>query len=78
MLKDVPVSVAKIEDVVLLGIDVLRDGHSEPANILLSECKIVMSGMSIPIVRSEPWVANGCVRVAEHTVIPGLCEALVE
>ncbi len=78
LLKSVSVSVAEIEDDVLLGTDVLRDGHLGPANILLSECRIVMSGMSIPISRSEPWSANRCVRVAERTVVPGLCEALVD
>ncbi len=71
-------SVAEIGDNVLLGTDILRDGSLGSAQILLTEGRIYMPGISIPIAKSQSWSASHSVLVAERSVVPGLCEAITD
>ncbi len=71
-------SVTEIGDNMSLGTDILRDASLGSANILLTESRIYMSGISIPIVKSQPWFASHSVPVAERSVVPGLREAVTD
>ena len=71
-------SVAAISDDVLLGADFLQKDSDGPADLLLSEGRMKLRGVSIPL--EMVGVANRARRVtlADHYVIPPMTEAVVD
>jgi hypothetical protein len=70
--------VADIEDEALLGFDVLHGSEKSPADILLSQNKIVLDGVEIPCFQVGIPKRVRRVVVADDVQIPGLSEALVD
>ena len=69
---------AEIEDEGLLGIDILFQGSSGPADILLSEKKILLNGVSIPCYQIGLPESVRKVSIAEEIIIPGNSEIIVD
>lgn len=72
------VIVADIEDESLLGYDILMGSGQGPANIILSQNKIVLDGKEIPVFQVGRGKCSRRVTVADDVKIPGLTEALVD
>ncbi|KAH3712119.1 hypothetical protein DPMN_071798 [Dreissena polymorpha] len=72
------VIVADIEDEALLGYDILMGSGQGPAEIILSQNKIVLDGKEIPVFQVGRGKCSRRVTVADDVKIPGLTEALVD
>ena len=71
--------VADVEDEVLLGSDILLRGPHGPADLILSENAILLEGVRIPVqVETRPRAKVRKATVADHTIIPGMSEAVVD
>ena len=70
--------VAEIEDEGLLGIDILCQDSSKPADILLSENIIRLHGVSIPCFQVDLPYSIRKVSVAENITIPGNSEIIID
>ena len=70
------VSVAEIEDEVLLGADILQE--EVPADLLLSKGVLVLRGHEVPLQQFRHNRRVNRVQVADDTVVPGMSEALVD
>ena len=71
------VIVAKIEDQVLIGMDILMGTQGKSADVLLSQSKIIIDGVEIPCRQ----VVSGrlrSVRAADNYTIPGLSERIID
>ena len=72
------VTVADIEDDVLLGADILMGDPSGPADILLSEGRMVLRDTSVPLENiGIPCCARKVV-AADNYVIPGMSETIID
>ncbi|KAH3855598.1 hypothetical protein DPMN_098168 [Dreissena polymorpha] len=69
--------VADIEDDALLGYDILKGHNGSPADILLSQNRILLDGMEIPIFQVGKIGKARRVVVAENMTVPGHAEAVV-
>jgi hypothetical protein len=72
--------IADIKDDVLLGADVIQKDVRGPADILLSEGKMLLRGQAVPIhqvVHTKVSQARN-VRAADHYIIPPMSEKLVD
>ena len=72
--------IADIKDDVLLGADVIQKDVGGPADILLSEGKMLLRGQAVPIhqvVHTKVSQARN-VRAADHYIIPPMSEKLVD
>ena len=72
------VIVADIEDEALLGYDILSGKQGRPADILLSENKIVLDGQEIPVFQIGRTGRARQVIVAEDMTLPPFAEAVVK
>ena len=70
--------VAEIEDDGLLGIDILQNDDAGPADILLSKGVTQLKGKDIPCIQVGLDDVIRKVTVADHFVIPGQSEAVVD
>ena len=70
--------VADIEDEALLGMDFLLTGFKQPADILLSEKKMIVDGKEIPLIQVHTPRKLRRVRAADHFVVEGLSEKVVD
>ena len=70
--------VADIEDDALLGYDVLMGGEMGPADILLSQGKVVIGGHEIPCIQSNIINRSRKVTVAEDCHIPANSEVVLD
>ena len=70
--------VAEVEDEGLIGMDVLFQGKDGPADILLSEGKIRLHGVSIPCISIGLPEKVRKVVIAEKVVVPGNSEMIVD
>lgn len=70
--------VADISDEVILGADIIQQDPDGPGDLLLSQDKLLLKGASIPLkqVGLPPRIRRAC--VADHNVIPGISEILVD
>ncbi|KAH3882817.1 hypothetical protein DPMN_006762 [Dreissena polymorpha] len=69
--------VTDIEDDALLGYDILTGQNGRPADILLSQNRILLDGMEIPIFQVWKIGKSRRVVVAENMTVPGYAEAVV-
>ena len=70
--------VAEIEDEGLLGMDILFQGSSGPADILLSENIIRLNGVSIPCFEIGLPDSVRKVSIAERIIVPGNSELIID
>ena len=70
--------VADIEDEVLLGADILLGDPSGPADLLMSEGRMILKGVSIPVMRVGIVNRVRKVYAADHYVIPEMSEAILD
>ena len=71
------VMLAEIKDDVLLGMDVLKGSKGEPADIILSEGKIVLDGFNIECKHySDRFVRK--VTSADHYIVQGYTEQIID
>lgn len=71
--------VAEIDDEVLLGADLLQRDASGPADLLLSEEVMRFRDHTIPLFQSKRKIpANRRVRSADHYIVPGMSEMIIE
>ncbi|XP_052820489.1 uncharacterized protein LOC128246339 [Mya arenaria] len=71
------VIVAEEEDDALLGYDILRGGKSGPADILLSQNKIRLEGVDVPVFQVERDRKTRRVDVADDISVPRLAESVI-
>ncbi|KAH3712919.1 hypothetical protein DPMN_072679 [Dreissena polymorpha] len=72
------VIVAEIEDDALLGYDILREKQGRPADILLTENKIVLDGSEIPVFQVGRPGRTRQVVVASDMTVPAQAESVVK
>ena len=72
------VIVADIADEVLLGIDILKNSTSGPADILLSKGVIQMGGITIPCFTNDHRCKIRRVLAAEDMIIPARSESIID
>ena len=70
--------VADIEDDALLGYDILVDDERGPADLLLSQDRLVLRGIDVPCRRKGKQSRSRKVIVADDICIPGQSETLVD
>jgi hypothetical protein len=73
---ELQVLVADIEDDMLLGMDILLDGPLGPADISLRKKEIYFADLTIPISCDPSSVLKA--RSADHYIIPGMCERILD
>ena len=71
------VIVAEIEEDALIGYDILKGSKGGPADILLSNIKIILYGRDIPIFQVGKHNKTRRVMVADDTIVPGLTEMII-
>ncbi|KAH3755687.1 hypothetical protein DPMN_190385 [Dreissena polymorpha] len=69
--------VSDIEDDALLGYEILIGQNGRPTDILLSQNRILLDGMAIPIFQVGKIGKARRVVVAESMTVPGHAEASV-
>jgi len=72
------VVVADIENEALLGSDILLFDEEGPANLLLSEYRIVLRGVSIPVQLGAKTSPVRQVGAADHSIIPQMSETVLD
>ena len=73
--------IARIEDDVLLGGDILQRQKDGPADLMLSKGVMRLQHMDIPVQQTvEPGKEDRLrkVRAAERVLVPGMCEVMVD
>ena len=70
--------VAQIEDDGLLGMDILQNDESGPADIIMSEGIIRLKGHKVPCINMSTTEGSRKVTLADNYTIPGHSEALVD
>ena len=71
-------AVGDIADDILLGTDILQQGPNGPADLLLSEGRMVLDGISIAVEQiGLPRVVRK-VCLTDPCIIPGMCEMILE
>ncbi|XP_064633623.1 uncharacterized protein LOC135491580 [Lineus longissimus] len=73
-----PLLVADIEDEVLLGADILQRDPYGPADILLSQNRIMLKGQLIPLKQIRLPITARRVRAADHFIIPAMSEVIIQ
>lgn len=71
-------TVAHISDEVLLGADIIQNGNKGPADLILSEERMILQGESIPL---QLFGSPGKTRKAysaDHYIIPPLSEMVID
>ena len=68
--------VARIDDEVLLGADILQQDEEGPADLILSQSIMKLRNEVIPLQQVEARLRR--VRVADHYIVPGMSEAIIE
>ena len=71
-------AVAEISDEALLGADILQSDEVGPADLLLTENKMVLGNTSIPVKQVKVPKTERYARIADHYVIPGMSQMFVE
>ena len=71
------VVIADLNDEVLLGMDILKGMDGKPADIILSQNKIILNGQEINC-QHYPQVCNRRVRAAENYQIQGHTEQIID
>ena len=71
-------TVVEIQDEVLLGADILWEDSYGPADIMLSEDKIVLRGTDIPIENLGGYSQSRRVTAADHYIVPGRTEMIID
>ena len=69
--------IAEIKDDVLLGMDVLKGSKGEPADIILSEGKIVLDGFNIDRKHYSDNILRK-VTSADHYIVQGYTEQIID
>ena len=71
--------VAEIDDEVLLGADILQRDKTGPVDLLLSQGMMKFQGENVPLFQMRGKVtANRKVRSADHYIIPGMSEMVID
>ena len=70
--------VADIEDEVLLGADILQQFPTGPADLLLSENKLILDGVAIPVEQVGIDQQLRRLYSADHFIVPGLSEVIID
>ena len=78
VLLEVQAIVADIDDDGLLGMDVLQNGAEGPVDILLSKGIMRIDEQDIPIIQVGLKTSVRRVAAADHVVIPGQCESVID
>ena len=71
------VVIAEIKDEVMLGMDILKGKNGKPADIILSQSKIILNGQEISC-QHFPQTCNRKVRAAEDNRIQGHTEQVID
>ena len=71
-------TVADIQDEVLLGADVLQKGEHGPADLILSQDLMLLNGVKIPVDQTGVPPKERRVYSSDHYVIPGMSEVIVD
>jgi len=71
-------TVSNVEDEVLLGDDILRRDPYGPADILQSKSELHFRGMVIPLINVGKVHCIRKAYAADHFVIDGMCEAIID
>ncbi|CAG2211272.1 unnamed protein product [Mytilus edulis] len=69
--------IAEIEDECLLGMDILQNDPSGPADVILSRGIIILRGVEIPVIQVGVDRARRVIS-ADHYEIPGYTEAVID
>ena len=72
------VTVADIEDDMLLGADIIQNDVDGPADLLLSEGRMVFHGVNIPLEQIGLPSKLRKVRVVEEHIVPGMSEMILD
>ena len=75
---EVDAMVADIEDDGLLGIDVLQNGDSGPADLILSKSVLQIQGKEVPIIQVGMHKRARRVTAADHFILPPQSESLID
>ncbi len=67
-------TVANIPGDVLLGVDVIQNGSRGPADIIYSERRMVLHGVSIPLLFGRPETTQKAYGEDHYCTIPRVCE----
>ena len=78
VLMEVEAIVADIDDDGLLGMDVLQNGAEGPAYILMSKGIMRIDKQDVPIIQVGLKTSVRRVAAADHVVIPGQCESVID
>ena len=78
LVMDKQITVANIQDEVLLGADVIQWDPSGPADILLTQNMMILNNVSIPLQQVGAPSRVRKVRCADHHVVPPLSEMMVD
>ena len=71
-------TVANISDDALLGADVIQNGSKGPADLLLSEQRMVLNGASIPLMLFGIPDKTRKAYAADHYIVPPMCEMVLD
>ena len=72
------IGVAPISEDMLMGADLLQGQPSGPEHLLLSEGRMILNGISIPLTFVNTPNAARQVYAADHYVVPGMCEMVID
>ena len=78
LVMDKQITVANIQDEVLLGADVIQWDPSGPADILLTQNMMILNNVAIPLQQVGAPSRVRKVRCADHHVVPPLSEMMVD
>ena len=75
-----PLLITDLADDILLGTDILQRDEEGPADLLLSENKMILRGCEVPLrqVASSQRCRIRKVKACDHYVIPGRSEKIVD
>ena len=75
---EVEAIVADIDDDGLLGVDVLQNGDSGPADLMMSKDVLLIDEQKVPIILVGMKTRTRRVTSADHFVIPAQCESVID
>ena len=75
---EVEAIVADIEDDGLLGIDILQNGNSGPADLMMSKGVLHINGKEVPIIQVGLQTRTRRVTSADHFIIPAQSESVID
>ena len=70
--------VADIEDDGLLGVDILQNRESGPADLMMSKGVLLKDGKEVPIIQVGKQTRTRRVISADHSIIPAQCETVID